>query len=316
MLDALSDEDADTFRPVAARCSARLDRRPDRVPSARATSRETDERSAPRHAPDVRAVALLPLAACGARRPVGAADHGATGRRDLAPPDEPPPHARDLDRSTRLRSHCRRSAATRSSRRCCRTSWAARPFASRAWPARRSLPTGRPVQASRRCSTARQDADDLSVAFGGNDGRDDHRLPHQGRGGRQFFTPASRPRAAERRGDSSRTSRSPASRRRGSSTRRARRRTCTSPATRSSPCRGKRHADAAILDEIFAKLPLTMARDPRRPMREAWIVEAVRTPVGRYGGALASVRPDDLAALDAPGRRRSLGDRSRASSRT
>ena len=40
-----------------------------------------------------------------------------------------------------------------------------------------------------------------------------------------------------------------------------------------------------------------MARDPRRPVREAWLVEAVRTPVGRYGGALASVRPDDLAAL-------------------
>jgi 3-oxoadipyl-CoA thiolase len=32
-------------------------------------------------------------------------------------------------------------------------------------------------------------------------------------------------------------------------------------------------------------------------MREAVIVEAVRTPVGRHGGALASVRPDDLAAL-------------------
>ncbi len=32
-------------------------------------------------------------------------------------------------------------------------------------------------------------------------------------------------------------------------------------------------------------------------MREAWIVEAVRTPVGRYGGALAPVRPDDLAAV-------------------
>ena len=31
-------------------------------------------------------------------------------------------------------------------------------------------------------------------------------------------------------------------------------------------------------------------------MREAWIVEAVRTPIGRYGGALANVRPDDLAA--------------------
>ncbi len=40
-----------------------------------------------------------------------------------------------------------------------------------------------------------------------------------------------------------------------------------------------------------------MARDPGRPVREAWIVEAVRTPVGRYGGALASVRPDDLAAV-------------------
>ncbi|MFP5341692.1 MAG: thiolase family protein [Candidatus Limnocylindria bacterium] len=32
-------------------------------------------------------------------------------------------------------------------------------------------------------------------------------------------------------------------------------------------------------------------------MREAWIIEAVRTPIGRYGGALAGVRPDDLAAL-------------------
>jgi 3-oxoadipyl-CoA thiolase len=40
-----------------------------------------------------------------------------------------------------------------------------------------------------------------------------------------------------------------------------------------------------------------MSRDPHRPLREAWIVEAVRTPIGRYGGALASVRPDDLAAL-------------------
>jgi 3-oxoadipyl-CoA thiolase len=31
--------------------------------------------------------------------------------------------------------------------------------------------------------------------------------------------------------------------------------------------------------------------------RRAVIVEAVRTPIGRYGGALSSVRPDDLAAL-------------------
>ena len=40
-----------------------------------------------------------------------------------------------------------------------------------------------------------------------------------------------------------------------------------------------------------------MARDLRRPLREAWIVDAVRTPIGRYGGALAAVRPDDLAAV-------------------
>ncbi|MER3456503.1 MAG: 3-oxoadipyl-CoA thiolase [candidate division GAL15 bacterium] len=32
-------------------------------------------------------------------------------------------------------------------------------------------------------------------------------------------------------------------------------------------------------------------------MRDVVIVDAVRTPIGRYGGALRSVRPDDLAAL-------------------
>ncbi len=39
-----------------------------------------------------------------------------------------------------------------------------------------------------------------------------------------------------------------------------------------------------------------MARQLDRPIREAWIVASLRTPFGRYGGALASVRPDDLAA--------------------
>ena len=33
-----------------------------------------------------------------------------------------------------------------------------------------------------------------------------------------------------------------------------------------------------------------------RVLREAVIVDAIRTPIGRYGGALSSVRPDDLAA--------------------
>jgi 3-oxoadipyl-CoA thiolase len=32
-------------------------------------------------------------------------------------------------------------------------------------------------------------------------------------------------------------------------------------------------------------------------MQEVFIIEAVRTPVGRHGGALSAVRPDDLAAL-------------------
>src|SRR3712207_2225008 len=32
------------------------------------------------------------------------------------------------------------------------------------------------------------------------------------------------------------------------------------------------------------------------PMAEAYVYDAVRTPFGRYGGALAGVRPDDLAA--------------------
>jgi 3-oxoadipyl-CoA thiolase len=40
---------------------------------------------------------------------------------------------------------------------------------------------------------------------------------------------------------------------------------------------------------------LRLTQDAR--MREALILDYVRTPIGRYGGALAAVRPDDLAAL-------------------
>ena len=32
-------------------------------------------------------------------------------------------------------------------------------------------------------------------------------------------------------------------------------------------------------------------------MKKAYIIDAVRTPIGKYGGTLASVRPDDMAAL-------------------
>ena len=34
--------------------------------------------------------------------------------------------------------------------------------------------------------------------------------------------------------------------------------------------------------------------------RVAWIVGAVRTPIGRHGGALSAVRPDDLGAVVDP----------------
>ena len=38
-----------------------------------------------------------------------------------------------------------------------------------------------------------------------------------------------------------------------------------------------------------------MSRDLRRSLREVWMVEAVRTPIGRFGGALARV--DSLVLL-------------------
>src|SRR5215210_5883029 len=34
-----------------------------------------------------------------------------------------------------------------------------------------------------------------------------------------------------------------------------------------------------------------------RRLTEAWIVGAVRTPIGRHGGSLSPVRPDDLGAV-------------------
>ena len=47
---------------------------------------------------------------------------------------------------------------------------------------------------------------------------------------------------------------------------------------------------------MSSSAPLSESSTPGRPLKEAWIVEALRTPFGRYGGALSIVRPDDLAA--------------------
>ena len=32
-------------------------------------------------------------------------------------------------------------------------------------------------------------------------------------------------------------------------------------------------------------------------MNDAYICDGIRTPIGRYGGALSSLRPDDLSAI-------------------
>jgi acetyl-CoA C-acetyltransferase/3-oxo-5,6-didehydrosuberyl-CoA/3-oxoadipyl-CoA thiolase len=47
---------------------------------------------------------------------------------------------------------------------------------------------------------------------------------------------------------------------------------------------------------MSSSAPLSQSSTPGRPLKEAWIVEALRTPFGRCGGALSGVRPDDLAA--------------------
>ena len=67
----------------------------------------------------------------------------------------------------------------------------------------------------------------------------------------------------------------------------------TESATASRRCSGRSpRSDHAASGPTIRAVP----RQLNRALREAWIVSAVRTPVGRYGGALARVRPDDLAA--------------------
>ena len=51
-------------------------------------------------------------------------------------------------------------------------------------------------------------------------------------------------------------------------------------------------------NHAFAIAPARARRAPRRtPVPDVFVYDAVRTPFGRFGGALAGTRPDDLAAL-------------------
>ena len=44
-------------------------------------------------------------------------------------------------------------------------------------------------------------------------------------------------------------------------------------------------------------LSSAMSPQPDHPMQHAFICDAIRTPIGRYGGALSSIRTDDLGAI-------------------
>src|SRR5690349_15445653 len=48
---------------------------------------------------------------------------------------------------------------------------------------------------------------------------------------------------------------------------------------------------------VSAGLEWLRSSSASRTMRQVFICDAIRTPFGRYGGALASIRADDLGAI-------------------
>ena len=78
-------------------------------------------------------------------------------------------------------------------------------------------------------------------------------------------------------------------------------------AQRGKPCRPLGRLQCRRADQrrprhrrVSGRLPIDRRRHYRMRrirMTEAYICDAVRTPIGRYGGALSSVRADDLAAI-------------------
>lgn len=62
--------------------------------------------------------------------------------------------------------------------------------------------------------------------------------------------------------------------------------------------------DIEIVNQQQNRCPVSRKIAPHRRhdyrrslMRDAFICDGIRTPIGRYGGALAGVRADDLAAI-------------------
>ena len=62
-------------------------------------------------------------------------------------------------------------------------------------------------------------------------------------------------------------------------------------------CADRRRSRRRRVPGLFAVGRRSLYRDRRQRLTEAFICDAVRTPIGRYGGALSSVRADDLAAI-------------------
>jgi hypothetical protein len=60
--------------------------------------------------------------------------------------------------------------------------------------------------------------------------------------------------------------------------------------------RGVQTSSRTIREQAIARRAATIDAMDRDPAHTAVIVDALRTPFGRYGGALAEVRPDDMAA--------------------
>jgi acetyl-CoA acyltransferase len=60
----------------------------------------------------------------------------------------------------------------------------------------------------------------------------------------------------------------------------------------------RKHGENAEKKQSYQSLrPLRPLRETTTEMKEAFIIDAIRTPVGNFGGSLAPVRADDLAAI-------------------